>query len=107
RDVLWQAAVLVGIVALLAFFVRNASENMLQAGIASGFDFLERTSGIDLPFVLTAYTAQSSLLALMWTGIANTLPVSAGPLGAGRRPHACRDRAAGRPCRLGAPAARS
>ena len=77
RDVLWQAAVLVGIVALLAFFVRNASENMLQAGIASGFDFLERTSGIDLPFVLTAYTAQSSILALMWTGVANTLAVSA------------------------------
>ena len=77
RDIFWQAVVLAGIVVLVAFFVRNASENMLQAGIASGFDFLSHTSGIDLPFVLTAYTAQSSILALMWTGVANTLAVSA------------------------------
>ena len=35
----------------VVFFVVNASRNMRDAGIASGFDFLLRTSGIEVPFV--------------------------------------------------------
>ena len=62
RDLFWQAFVLVGVLALLAFFVVNASRNMRDAGIASGFDFLWRTAGIEVPFVLTDYTAQSDNL---------------------------------------------
>src|SRR5262249_38009966 len=56
--------------------VRNASDNMVKAGIASGFDFLTRTSGIEVPFVLTGYTARSSVLALLWVGVVNTVTVS-------------------------------
>jgi general L-amino acid transport system permease protein len=77
RDWFYQAAVLIGLVGLLVYFVRNASENMVKAGIASGFDFLWRTSGIDVPFVLTNYTQSDNILALFWAGVANTLFVTA------------------------------
>lgn len=76
RDLFWQIAISVGLVALTIFFVRNASQNMVNAGIASGFDFLWRSSGIDVPFVLTSYTASDNIWALFWAGVANTLFVS-------------------------------
>lgn len=77
RDVLSQVAVGIGLVALLVYFVRNASENMVKAGLASGFDFLWRQAGIDIPFQLTGYSSAASNLALLWVGIVNTLLVSA------------------------------
>ena len=55
RDVLWQVLATVGLVVVVVFFVRNASENMVKAGIASGFQFLWRDSGIEVPFNLTGY----------------------------------------------------
>jgi general L-amino acid transport system permease protein len=76
RDLFWQAFVLVSALSLLTFFVLNASRNMREAGIASGFDFLFRTAGIEIPFVLTNYTPQSSNLALLWVGIVNTLIIT-------------------------------
>ena len=76
RDLFWQAFVLVSVLGLLAFFVVNASRNMRDAGIASGFDFLFRTAGIEVPFVLTDYTAQSDNLALLWVGIVNTMLIT-------------------------------
>jgi general L-amino acid transport system permease protein len=76
RDLFWQAVVLAAVLGLLVFFVLNASRNMRDAGIASGFDFLFRTAGIDIPFVLTNYTAQSNNLALLWVGVVNTLLVT-------------------------------
>jgi general L-amino acid transport system permease protein len=77
RDLLAQAFVAGGLIAALAYFVSNASQNMVKAGIASGFDFLWRGSGIDVPFQLTGYTPSSSILGLLWVGIVNTLLVSA------------------------------
>ena len=65
------------LVAVVWFFVRNASENMVKAGIASGFQFLWRDSGIEVPFNLTGYKPSDTILALLWTGIVNTLLVSA------------------------------
>jgi general L-amino acid transport system permease protein len=76
RDVFWQVAVWAAVLGLLAYFVRNASDNMAKAGIASGFDFLGRASGIELPFLLTGYTAQSSILDLLWAGVVNTMTVA-------------------------------
>jgi general L-amino acid transport system permease protein len=76
RDVFWQVAVWAAVIGLLAYFVRNASDNMAKAGIASGFDFLGRASGIELPFLLTGYTAQSSILDLLWAGVVNTMTVA-------------------------------
>src|SRR6516162_8687655 len=77
RDVLWQVAASVALVAVVAFFVKNASDNTVKAGIASGFKFLSRDSGIEVPFTLTGYKPSDSILALLWTGVVNTLLVSA------------------------------
>jgi len=77
RDILWQVAATIALVAIVWFFVRNASENMVKAGIASGFKFLWRDSGIEVPFNLTGYKPSDTILALLWTGIVNTLLVSA------------------------------
>ena len=63
------------LVAIVWFFVGNASENMMKAGIASGFKFLGRDSGIEVPFNLTGYKPSDTILALLWTGIVNTLLV--------------------------------
>ncbi len=76
RDILWQAAATMALVAIVWFFVGNASENMVKAGIASGFKFLWRDSGIEVPFNLTGYKPSDTILALLWTGIVNTLLVS-------------------------------
>ncbi|CAN5309434.1 amino acid ABC transporter permease [soil metagenome] len=76
RDILWQTAATILMVAIVWFFVRNASENMVKAGIASGFRFLWRDSGIEVPFNLTGYKPSDTLLALLWTGVVNTLLVS-------------------------------
>ena len=77
RDILWQVAATLLMVAVIWFFVRNASENMVKAGIASGFRFLWRDSGIEVPFNITGYKPSDNLLSLLWTGIVNTLLVSA------------------------------
>ena len=77
RDVLWQAVATIALVAVVWFFVRNASANMVKAGIASGFNFLWRDSGIEVPFNLTGYKPSDTILALLWMGVVNTLLVSA------------------------------
>ena len=76
RDVLWQIIAAVGLVVVVVYFVRNAADNMVKAGIASGFQFLWRDSGIEVPFQITGYKPSMSILALLWTGIVNTLLVS-------------------------------
>ena len=68
RDVLWQAAGAIVLIALVWFFVRNASENMVKAGIASGFRFLWRDSGIEVPFNLTGYNSGISYLREITNG---------------------------------------
>src|SRR3981189_3910512 len=77
RDVLWQVLATVAMIAVIWFFVRNASDNRVKAGIASGFQFLWRDSGIEVPFNITGYKPSDTILALLWTGIVNTLLVSA------------------------------
>jgi general L-amino acid transport system permease protein len=76
RDIFWQVAICTALVALTVFFVRNASQNMVNAGIASGFDFLWRSAGIDVQFSLTGYKSSDTIWALFWTGVANTMFVS-------------------------------
>jgi general L-amino acid transport system permease protein len=77
RDVLWQGAATIALVAVIWFFVNNASQNLVKAGIASGFNFLWRDSGIEVPFNLTGYKPSDNILALLWLGVVNTLIVSA------------------------------
>lgn len=71
-----QAAVAGFMLATIWYFVANASENMVKAGIASGFDFLWRGSGIDVPFRIVEYSPQGTILSLLWVGVTNTLLVA-------------------------------
>ena len=74
---LWQAIALVGVlVPDRRSSCATPRSNMVKAGIASGFDFLWRTAGIEVPFVLTDYTPSDTILALLWVGIVNTLLVT-------------------------------
>jgi general L-amino acid transport system permease protein len=77
RDIFWQVMATIALVAVVVFFVKNASDNMVKAGIASGFNFLWRDSGIEVPFNITGYKPSDTIWALLWTGIVNTLLVSA------------------------------
>jgi len=72
-----QGGVLLAIVLLLAFFVINASQNMVKSGIASGFGFLSTNTGIDVNFKLVDYGPASSYSRLLLVGVLNTLLVSA------------------------------
>ncbi len=72
-----QGGVLLALVLLLAFFVVNASDNMVKAGIASGFGFLSSNTGIDVNFKLVEYGPASSYARLLLVGVLNTLLVSA------------------------------
>ncbi len=76
RDIFWQGLASLALVAVVVFFVKNASDNMMKAGIASGFNFLWRDSGIEVPFNLTGYKPSDTIWALLWTGIVNTILVS-------------------------------
>jgi len=67
----------IALIAIVWFFVRNASQNLVKAGIASGFNFLWRDSGIEVPFNLTGYKPSDNILALLWLGVVNTMIVSA------------------------------
>jgi general L-amino acid transport system permease protein len=71
-----QAAVAGALFWTIWYFVDNASENMVKAGIASGFDFLWRSSGIDVPFRIVDYSPQGNILSLLWVGVTNTLLVA-------------------------------
>ena len=76
RDIFWQVLASLALVAVVLFFVKNASDNMVKAGIASGFNFLWRDSGIEVPFNLTGYKPSDTIWALLWTGVVNTILVS-------------------------------
>ena len=77
RDAASQGLAVAALVALGWFFVANAAENMTKAGIASGFDFLFRNSGIEVPMHLVSHTANDSFLNLLLVGVLNTVLVSA------------------------------
>jgi hypothetical protein len=51
--------------------------NMVKAGIAQASSSCGAISGIEVPFNLTGYKPSDTILALLWTGIVNTLLVSA------------------------------
>ena len=72
-----QIATLAALIAIVWFFVGNARENMTKAGIATGFGFLNITTGLDEPFKLIDYGPQSSYGRLLLVGVLNTLLISA------------------------------
>ncbi len=70
-----QAAVLVVTVALVATFVLTARRNLLDQGIATGFGFLERSTGWPLNFALIDISDRSPYWRVLLAGLINTLYV--------------------------------
>ncbi|MEO0819775.1 MAG: ABC transporter permease subunit [Pseudomonadota bacterium] len=75
RDWLIQAAVLLGVLSLVLSFVLIARENLLAQGIATGFGFLERSTGWPINFALIEVTDRSSYARMLTAGLLNTLLV--------------------------------
>jgi general L-amino acid transport system permease protein len=77
RRVTYQVVLL----ALLAFaavwVVDNVAENLRRQNIASGFEFLGRTSGFDISQTLIEYSNLSTYGRAFWVGLLNTLLVAA------------------------------
>ena len=70
-----QAVVLLTVVGLTASFVLIARQNLLDQGIATGFGFLERSTGWPINFALIEITPRSPYWRMLTAGLLNTLLV--------------------------------
>ncbi|WP_375459606.1 amino acid ABC transporter permease [uncultured Enterovirga sp.] len=77
RGIVYQAVLVAGIVILFYLAGTNAVENLRAANIASGFGFLQSTSGFDVNQTLVPYNATSTYGQAFWVGLLNTLLVAA------------------------------
>jgi general L-amino acid transport system permease protein len=77
RNLVWQALVLLIIVAIVWYLVGNTRRNLEARHIATGFGFLEGTSGIPIGEQLIPYTSGvSTYLRALTEGVLNTLKVA-------------------------------
>ncbi|MBS3651573.1 ABC transporter permease subunit [Pseudaminobacter sp. 19-2017] len=71
-----QIAVVVGLLAVLSFFIGNASANLAKTSTTLGFGFIWSRASFELGEGITGFVAGDSVLAAFWAGIVNTLLVS-------------------------------
>jgi general L-amino acid transport system permease protein len=77
RGMIIQAVLVFFLAWLVYSMVHNAATNLRNAGIASGFGFLDRTAGFGInfsPFV--DYAETSTYATVYWVGLQNTLIVA-------------------------------
>ena len=75
RGQLIQATVLVATIGVLLTFVLTTRRNLIDQGIASGFGFLERSTGWPINYSLFEVTANSTYAEFLLAGLLNTLLV--------------------------------
>ena len=75
-DVLYQAVLLVVVIAVIAGMAWNASHALERQNIASGFGFLDNTAGFDVVQTLVSYDETSTYGRVLLVGILNTLLVA-------------------------------
>ncbi len=76
RGLIYQALLIVGLLAVLAWLLTNTLSNMQARGIRSGFDFLGDNAGFDIGESLIAYDATQAYWKALVVGLLNTLRVS-------------------------------
>ena len=88
RRIALQAALLLCVVACVAFIALNVTGHLRERGLASGFGFLREAAGFEISetfplpwftergFAATSYAPESSYLLAFATGIVNTLKVT-------------------------------
>lgn len=77
RGWLIQAAVVGVTVGLIGSFILTARQNLTAQGIATGFGFLERTTGWPINFALIEVSDRSTYARMLLAGLLNTLLVGA------------------------------
>jgi len=76
RGIILQIALLVGVAAFFIEIALNTAANLKAQNIATGFGFLDRTSGFDISQTLIPYTSTSTYGRVFWVGLTNTLLVA-------------------------------
>jgi general L-amino acid transport system permease protein len=76
RSVLFQAALVIALVLIVAWFVDNTLENLRRTRITSGFGFLDKRAGFAIGDSWIAFTPDSTNLDAFIVGIVNTLRVA-------------------------------
>jgi general L-amino acid transport system permease protein len=76
RALMFQGVFLVIVVFVMLLLVRNTMTNLESRGIASGFGFLQTTTGFDIAESLIEYDNKSSYLDSFFVGLLNTILVS-------------------------------
>src|SRR5262249_47972675 len=76
RQLIYQAVLMVLLIALFWMIISNTATNLRKQNIASGFGFWDRTSGFDISQSLIEYTNTSTYGRAFWVGLLNTLLVA-------------------------------
>lgn len=76
RSLLYQAAVLLGVILLIGWFANNAVTNLARAGIAGGFGFLTREAGFGIGENLIEYSPANTYGRALVVGFLNTVKVA-------------------------------
>ena len=76
RGLVFQALLIIAVIAMVYSGVSNAVDNLARAGIASGFGFFEDRAGFDIGQSFIPYTNDSTYLRAFLVGLANTLVVA-------------------------------
>ena len=77
RNIVWQILVLAGLALVLGYLVRNTMMNLEARHIATGFGFLNSTSGMPIGEALIPYTEGVSTYGrALLVGVLNTLKVA-------------------------------
>ncbi|MCB1426895.1 MAG: amino acid ABC transporter permease, partial [Notoacmeibacter sp.] len=76
RGIVYQVLVFVGLVAFVWWITNNTIENLRQANIASGYDFLNGRAGFDIGQTPIEYTSDSTYGRAFIVGMINTVIVA-------------------------------
>ena len=76
RSIVFQAAMVIALVLIVAWFVDNTMENLRRTRITSGFGFLDKRAGFAVGDSWIAFTPDSTNLDAFIVGIVNTLRVA-------------------------------
>jgi general L-amino acid transport system permease protein len=77
RRAAYQVLLFAALALATYWVVNNVAENLRRQNIASGFEFLGRTSGFDVSQSLIEYSNVSTYGRAFWVGLLNTLLVAA------------------------------
>jgi general L-amino acid transport system permease protein len=77
RGIVWQALLLLGVVALGWYLVDNTLNNLASRQIRVGFDFLGREAGFEIAETRIAYEPSDNYFRAFLVGLFNTLWVAA------------------------------